>query len=313
MEIPVYLFTGFLDAGKTKFIQETMEDPEYNDGTPTLLLVCEEGEEEYNVSRMNTDRVFIQTFDRPEQLNPGLLARLAKSSRARRVFVEYNGMWNNSVLFNVLPEGWLLVQEFCFMDAGTILTYNANMRNLVVDKLKTAEMVIFNRVSPGADITPYHKLVRAVSRRAEIVYEQTDGQVIPDQMEDPLPFDRNAPVIGIEDRDYALWYQDLSEELEKYEGKTVRVKGRVVLDERSDGSFFVFGRPVMTCCAEDIQFAGLVCMCEDAFGFQNGSWQMVTARISIGNHIAYGRPGPILYAQRVEPAEPPEDEVATFY
>ena len=46
MEIPVYLFTGFLEAGKTRFIQETLEDERFNAGERTLLLLCEEGVEE---------------------------------------------------------------------------------------------------------------------------------------------------------------------------------------------------------------------------------------------------------------------------
>ncbi len=313
MQIPVYLFTGFLDAGKTRFIQETLEDPEYNDGTPTLLLICEEGEEEYDLSRMPSDRIALQTIGSAEELKPKLLERLAKSSRARRVFVEYNGMWNNGALFQALPEDWLLVQEFCFMDAQTILSYNANMRALVVDKLQTAEMVIFNRVPLDAEVLPYHKLVRGISRRAEIVYERVGGQVEPDQIEDPLPFDLEAPVVKIEDRDYAIWYRDLSEELARYEGKNVLLKGRVILDERSDGSFFVFGRQVMTCCVEDIQFAGLACLYPDSFRLQNGQWALVCARIHIGVHEAYGREGPILEVLEIEPAQVPEEEVASFY
>lgn len=313
MEVPVYLFTGFLDAGKTRFIQETLEDPSYNDGTPTLLLVCEEGEEEYAPTRMASDRVFMQTIDKPEDLKPKLLERMLKSSRAQRVFIEYNGMWNNNVLFQALPENWLLVQEFCFMNSETILTYNANMRNLVVDKLQTAELVIFNRLPKEADVMPYHKLVRAVSRRAEIVYERIDGAVEPDTIEDPLPFDVNAPLVEIEDRDYALWYRDLTEELAQYKGKTVSVKGRVILDQRSDGSFFVFGRQLMTCCVEDIQFAGVVCLYPDSFSLKNGAWVQVTAKIHIGSHTAYGREGPLLTVQTVIPADAPEDELATFY
>ena len=50
MPIPVYAFTGFLDAGKTKFIQETLEDERFNTGERTLVLICEEGEEEYDLS-----------------------------------------------------------------------------------------------------------------------------------------------------------------------------------------------------------------------------------------------------------------------
>jgi hypothetical protein len=290
-----------------------LEDPSYNDGTPTLVLLCEEGEEELDVSKMATDRVIIQTIDEPEDLKPKFLERLAKSSRAKRVFIEYNGMWDGRLLTEALPEGWLVVQEFCFMDSNTILTYNANMRNLVVDKLQTAEMVIFNRMPESTDVMPYHKLVRAISRRADIVYESVGGKVIPDTIEDPLPFDVNAPLIELEDQDYALWYRDLSEELPKYEGKLIRLKGRVIIDQRSDGSFFVFGRQVMTCCVEDIQFMGVACLYEDAFELKNGSWATVTARIHIGSHQAYGREGPLLDVIEVEPALPPLEEVATFY
>ena len=48
MRLPVYLFTGFLEGGKTHIIQESMEDKKFNSGEKTLLLVCEEGIEEYN-------------------------------------------------------------------------------------------------------------------------------------------------------------------------------------------------------------------------------------------------------------------------
>ena len=40
-QIPVYVFTGFLDSGKTKFIQETLEDGQirytYCNGTVTYI------------------------------------------------------------------------------------------------------------------------------------------------------------------------------------------------------------------------------------------------------------------------------------
>lgn len=313
-QIPVYLFTGFLDSGKTRFIQETLENKDYNDGTPTLVIVCEEGEVEYDLDRMpHSDRISIQTVDSPEELKVKHLQRLAKSCRAQRVFLEYNGMWDNNLLNEALPEGWLVVQEFCFMNGEDILTYNANMRNLVVDKLQTAEMVIFNRMEEKADVMPYHKLVRGISRRADIVYETKEGRVIPDTIEDPLPFDLNASIVEIEDIDYAIWYRDLSEELPSYEGKTVRLKGRVILDDRSDGSFFVFGRQMMTCCIEDIQFAGVAVCYPDAFSLKNGQWATVTAKIHVGFHEAYGREGPVLTAIEVEDAIPPQEEVATFY
>ena len=312
-DIPVYLFTGFLESGKTKFIQETLEDPRFNAGEKTLLLVCEEGEEEYNLDTMPHKNIFIHTIEDKSELTTENILSLIKKTNAERVLVEYNGMWQLNDLFSAFPKNCVLSQEFCFMDSNTILTYNANMRNLVVDKLQSAEMVIFNRMPTTTDVMPYHKLVRGISRRADIVYEDENGRVIPDVIEDPLPFDVNAPIIDIEDIDYAIWYRDLSEELPNYEDKTVRLKGRIIIDQRSDGSFFVFGRQVMTCCVEDIQFAGVACLYPDSFSLKNGSWATVTAKIHIDTHEAYGREGPVLNVLEIEPALPPLEEVATFY
>lgn len=86
------------------------------------------------------------------------------------------------------------------------------MRQLVVDKLSGCEMVVFNRVDPKMDIMPLHKLARAINRRVDIVYDHTDGTTEFDNIEDPLPFDINAPVIEIADDDYALFYRDITEE-----------------------------------------------------------------------------------------------------
>ena len=55
----MYVFTGFLESGKTKFIQETLEDPRFNSGERTLLLVFEEGEEEYDPTTYPCKDVFI--------------------------------------------------------------------------------------------------------------------------------------------------------------------------------------------------------------------------------------------------------------
>ena len=62
-DVPVYLFTGFLEAGKTKFIQETLEDKRFNSGEKTMLLLCEEGEEEYDISAMPCQDIYIRTIE----------------------------------------------------------------------------------------------------------------------------------------------------------------------------------------------------------------------------------------------------------
>lgn len=312
-QIPVYAFTGFLDSGKTKFIQETLEDPRFNAGERTLLLVFEEGEEEYDFSTYPAQNVFMEVLDQQKVTTKELQA-LAKKYRAQRVVAELNGMQLVGDLYSRFPEEWVVAQEVMFADATTFEAYNANMRNLVMDKLVGGQMVVFNRLQPGADTMALHKLVRAANRRMDILYDYLDGTTAFDEIEDPLPFDIHAPVIDIQDADYALWYRDVTEEAAKYDGKTVRFKGQVALLRRTKENMFAPGRFVMTCCEDDIQFCGIPCSYAEAAKLEPRSWVMVTAKIKAEKHPLYkGETGPVLYAQKVETGVPAANpDVATF-
>ncbi len=312
-EIPVYLFTGFLEAGKTKFIQETLEDKRFCNGERTLLLICEEGEEEYAPDQFADKRVYLRVVENEAQLTGENLIKWLDDVNAERVVVEYNGMWMLDLLYNAMPENWIVYQEFMFADARSFVSYNNNMRQLVYDKLKSCELVVFNRYSAAIDKMELHKIVRGASRRADIAYEYAGGKVEYDDIEDPLPFDLNAPVIEIGDEDYALWYRDLSEEPKNYEGKTVRFKCRALVRKKLPPHSFVVGRHVMTCCVEDIQFAGLVCQWDKAETIRDDSWMILTAEIRFKFSRAYGKKGPVLTYLSHENCAPPEQPVATFY
>jgi len=312
VQIPVYVFTGFLDSGKTKFIQETFEDERFNAGERTLLLVFEEGEEEYDFSTYPHKNVFLEVLDQ-QTVTPKQLAALAKKHKVERVVAELNGMQMVGDLYTRFPEDWAVAQEVMFADATTIMAYNANMRNLVMDKLMGAQMVVFNRLEKSDDVMPFHKLARAASRRIDILYDFTDGSTQFDDIEDPLPFDINAPVIQVQDEDFALWYRDMTEEPQKYHGKTVRFKGQVAMLRRDKKGMFAPGRFVMTCCVDDIQFCGIPCVYADSAKLEPRSWVMVEAKISAEKHPLYkGDLGPVLTAVSVEKAEPAEPDVATF-
>lgn len=311
-QIPVYAFTGFLDSGKTKFIQETLEDPRFNAGERTLLLVFEEGEEEYDISAYPHQNVYLEVLDQ-ETVTTNDLQSLAKKHRAQRVVVELNGMQLVGDLYTRFPPEWVLAQEVMFADSTTFMAYNANMRNLVMDKLVGAQMVVFNRVKNGEDTMPLHKIARAANRRIDILYEYTDGSTAFDDVEDPLPFDINARVIEIKDEDYALWYRDVTEEPAKYEGKQIRFKAQVAMLRRQKDGMFAPGRFVMTCCVDDIQFCGVPCYYADAARLESRSWVMVHATISAEKHPLYqGELGPVLTAISVEKAQPAREEVTTF-
>ena len=312
VQIPAYIFTGFLDSGKTKFIQETLEDPRFNAGERTLLLVFEEGEEEYDFSLYPHQNVFMHVLDQ-QTVTEKELRSLAKACKAERVVAELNGMQLVGDLYSRFPAEWAIAQEVMFADATTFLTYNANMRNLVMDKLTGGQMVVFNRLQPGADTLPLHKVVRAANRRMDILYDYTDGTTVFDELEDPLPFDLNASVITIKDEDYALWYRDLNEEPEKYQGKTVCFKAQAAALRRFKDDMFAPGRFVMTCCEDDIQFCGLPCYLPSKEHPDSRDWVLVTATIKAEKHpIYHGDIGPVLTAQTIIPAVPADPDVATF-
>ena len=313
IQIPVYVFTGFLDSGKTKFIQETLEDERFNAGERTLLLVFEEGEEEYDFSTYPFKNVFLETLDQQTVTTKELQA-LAKKHKIDRVVVEANGMQLVGDLYMRFPEDWAVAQEVMFADSTTFMAYNANMRNLVMDKLVGAQMVVFNRLEKGSDTMPLHKIARAANRRIDILYDYTDGTTEFDDVIDPLPFDINAPVIEVKDEDYALWFRDVTEEPEKYEGKTVRFKAQVAMLRREKNGMFAPGRFVMTCCVEDIEFCGLPCHYADSRTLKSRDWVMLTAKIKAEKHYLYkGEMGPVLTAiELTKGAEPADPDVATF-
>ena len=312
-QIPVYSFTGFLDSGKTKFIQETLEDPRFNNGERTLLLVFEEGEEEYDFSTYPHKSVHMQVLNQ-ETVTTKELAALTKKYKADRIVAELNGMQQVGELYMRFPEEWVVAQEVMFADSTTFMAYNANMRNLVMDKLVGAQMVVFNRLTPGADTMPFHKIARAANRKIDILYDFTDGTTTYDDIIDPLPFDINAPVIEVKDEDYALWYRDVTEEPQKYDGKTVKFKAQVAMLKRNKDDMFAPGRFVMTCCVDDIEFCGVPCRYGSPRELESRSWVMVTAKITAEKHRLYkGELGPVLTAiEVVKGAEPAEPDVCTF-
>ncbi len=313
-EISVYLFLGFLESGKTKFIQETLEDERMENGERTLLLICEEGEEEYSPEKFNVKNVAAVTLESAEELSAENLERLTAKYKPQRVVVEYNGTWLLQQFFDAMPESWVINQMMTFFDAATFINYNQNMRQLVYDKIQMTQMVVFNRFKGEYDKMQFHKAVRGISRRPDIVYEYIGGKAEFDEIEDPLPFDVNAPVIEIEDRDFAWFYRDMAEKTDSYIGKTVKFKGMAAVSKKVPKGCIVLGRHIMTCCEADIAYDGFAVKTNGLLdGIETRDWLMVTAKIAFEYNSVYRSQGPVLIAEKLERAEPPEDTVATFY
>ena len=313
MKLPVYIFTGFLEGGKTSIIQESLNDEKFNSGEKTLVLLCEEGEVELDPSKFWGRNVTIHTIENREWLTRENLESLTKNKRIDRVIIEYNGMWDMQTLYNSLPQGWAIYQNMMFADAQSFINYNNNMRQLTVDKVRDAEMVVLNRASDDLDKDQIHKIIRGITRRAAIVYDYPDGHIEYDEIEDPLPFDINAEVIEIGEDDYALWYRDLSENMMDYNGKTVKFKGLVAPDDRLPSNSIVIGRPIMTCCVDDIQYGGLISIFKSNSTPKPEEWVTVKGTVKIEKHKLYRSQGPVLYVESTEFAVAPKQVVATFY
>ena len=311
-EIPVYLFLGFLESGKTKFIQETFEDERFDSGEKTLLLICEEGELDYDFSRFAVKNFIAESIP-PEKLSLETLTLLVKKHKIERGVAECNGMVPLENFFEAMPDGWMIAQVMTFFDASNFKQYNRNMRQLVFDKIQYADMVVFNRFRNEMDQEEFHKIVRAVSRRTDIVYEYESGRAIYDEIQDPLPYDVDAKIIEIHDRDFAYFYRDLIEDSAKYEGKLVRFKGLVAVDKKLQSGTAVVGRHIMTCCEADISYSGLVLIHASSLPLKTRDWIRITARIDLEYHKVYGQEGPVLKATELDYCEAPEEEIVTFY
>ncbi len=315
-DVSVFLFLGFLEGGKTKFIQETLEDPRMENGERTLLLICEEGVEEYDVKKFKVKNVAVETIEDKEHLNEYTLNYLTKKYRAQRVVVEYNGTWMLQDFFDAMPESWVINQMMTFFDANTFLSYNQNMRQLTYDKIFMTQMVVFNRFRGEMSKDEFHKVVRAITRRTDIVYEYVGGKAEFDDIVDPMPYDMDAPVIEIEDRDFALFYRDLSENTPAYMGKTVKFKGMAAVSKKVPQGFIVIGRYIMTCCEADIAYDGFALKTNGHIdGVKTKDWLEVTAKVEYEYNAVYRGEGPVLIAEKIERADPlpPDEMVATYY
>ncbi|MCD8205553.1 MAG: GTPase [Clostridia bacterium] len=313
-EVEVLIVLGFLDSGKTTFLQETMEDERTDDGGCSLLLVCEEGETEYDESKFKVRNFDTVSLGDKSELTEQNLTRIDREKKPTQVFVEYNGMWDMNSFFDAMPENWVIVSVLTLFDTSTFLTYNANMRSLVYDKISITQLVVLNRFKAEYEKEEYHKILRAISRRMDIIYEDETGKTEADDIVDPLPYDVTAPVIKIDERDYAYFYRDIVENPDTYDGKTVKFKAMAEVRKSFPAGMILIGRHIMTCCQADIAYNAFALTGKKLPGeVKAKDWLTVTARVSYGTCPLYSGEGPMMEAVSVSRAEAPEDVVATFY
>ena len=304
--MPLFLINGFLEAGKTTFLQFTMSQEYFQAEGRTLLIVCEEGDTEYDpelLSRTRTSAVYVDSL---VELTPARLEELEIQYNPERVLMEWNGMWNQDELR--LPKDWVVYQQVTILDGSTLDLYLKNMKPLLGAMVRNSELVICNRCDGIQDLEGYRRTLLAMNSRAEIVFEDEQGE-ISEVSEADLPYDMSADVIQIGPEAYGIWYIDCMDKPDRYRDKVVEFTGMVLKSPEFPKNYFVPGRMAMTCCEADMTFLGYVCKAREARHLETRQWVRVRARIAYEEWKDYGGVGPVLYAESVEPAEPIPDVV----
>ena len=307
--MPVFLVNGFLEAGKTQFLDFTMQQDYFQTEGKTLLIVCEEGDTEYDEKKLKKHNTAVVYVEEMSHLTPQYMNELEVIYRPERVLLEWNGMWNQDDL--KLPDDWTIYQQITIIDGSTFELYVQNMKPLLGAMLRGSELVIVNRCDgiPDEKLTSYRRTIRAMSRDSEIVLEDEEGEIEQAALEEDLPYDINAEVIEIKPEDYGIWYIDCMDKPERYVGKVVEFTAMVLKSPEFPKNYFVPGRMAMTCCADDMTFLGYICKSRDARHLETRQWVTVRARVEVEFWKDYDGEGPVLYAEEVVPAEPIEEVV----
>lgn len=306
---PVYIINGFLESGKTEFITFTLDQPYFQIKGKTLILLCEEGEEEYAPELLKRSNCVLELIQEEADFVPDKLLELEKKHKPERIIIEYNGMWNFKEM--KLPWHWQVEQQITTIDASTFSMYFSNMKSLLAELLRNSEMILFNRCDGIEDLNVYKRNVKAINQQGEIVFEDSNGE-IDEIFEEDLPFDLNADPIELDDMGYGIWYIDSLDHLERYVGKRIRFSAMVMKPEEYPADHFVPGRMAMTCCAEDMAFLGYVCEYANAASLKEQEWIQVTARVEKEYWADYGGEGPVLHADSVQKIKAPKEKVISF-
>lgn len=305
-KMPLFLINGFLEAGKTQFIKFTMQQDYFQTEGKTLLIVCEEGEEEYDEELLKQTHTAVVYIEEAEKLTPEYLQDLELLYNPERVLMEWNGMWNLDAL--KLPNDWDLYQQITIIDGSTFDLYLQNMKPLIGAMVCNTEMIIMNRCDEIEDLDVYRRTLKGMNPQVQIVFEDAEGE-IEEVTEADLPFDVNAEVIEIPPEAYGIWYIDAMDKPDRYRGKTVEFTGMVLKTPDFPKNNFVPGRMAMTCCEADMTFLGFMCKAKNARLLETKDWVKVRARVEYEYMPEYEGEGPMLYADYVEKAEPIEEIV----
>ena len=312
METRVYIFAGFLDSGKTSFINDTLMNPDFYSEEDTLLISFEEGDVAYDQVYLKKSNTSLVSLDY-EKFTTYDLERLELEYRPTQIMIEANGMMDlNIFVKETVPKNWKVVQVLTTIDATTFTMYLNNMRSLVYGQVVFSDLVIFNRYDQSIKKSMLRNNIKAINSNAQIIYEFPNGTIDTMNPEEELPFDISKDYLEIQDHDFGIFCMDAMEHPKKYDSKIVKIKGKFMGLDRLIDNGFVLGRQAMVCCEEDTSLIGLVCLSPLAKKLIPDEWIVVEGKIHVDYDAEYQMDVPILTVVHLEVVPPLENQYITF-
>ncbi len=300
--IPAILVNGFLNSGKTTYIQDCLKNDYFYKKGRTLLLSFEEGETEYELELLKSRNTELLTYSRSGDILT-FLQNALDASAPDRVYVEMNAMMPE--LYETLASLLRIDFSITLMEGTTFQLYLTNLRQLLQNMVKISHQIIFNRMSKE-ELEPYGNLFRVMNGKAAYLWEGPTGYH-EKAFGVMVPFDLNADTLILSDEDFTPFYLDALDAPAHYVGKELHLLCQAARSDESSDTFRV-GRRVMTCCAADIQFLSIQCRTTDGTCPEDQAWIELTA---VGTLCSdrYGQKSLMLEVQNLVPAKPPEDLV----
>ena len=311
-KIQVYMIYGFLESGKTQFIDFTTSQDYFKQEEPTLIIQCEEGMEEYDLDKLKELNTTIESIEEFEDFNPENLEAIAKKYNPDRIIIEYNGMWSAKDIEERMPANFEIRQQITIVDGVTFETYIANMRSLFADMVRNSELVIMNRCRDVEKLQGYKRTIMSLNQAVEVVFEDEEGEIDLPLTDEDLPYDLKANPVEIEPEDYGIFYLDVWENPDRYAGKLFHLQTLVMKEPSLPKNYFVAGRPAMTCCADDLVFMGLICKSREAKNLQDKDTVDMLVSVVKEYRNDYNGEGPVLYADRLVVTGPMENPVVNM-
>ncbi len=274
MEIPALIVNGFLESGKTRFLKELIQENDFKQDGKTLIILCEEGEEEYDDEFCKVNHCSVRVVEEQKDFSKDTIKKFIKDVHPATIVVEMNGMWEQNEI--VYPKFLAIQQQITLIDATTFPTYFANMRQKFTDMLKYSDVVIFNRAQEET-VGGYKRSIKLMAQSAAYyMYDENGEELHP---ADDLPFDCNADPMEISDENFGAWFIDTFDSPKRHSLKTARIRGFVVKPDDLPPHTVVIAREAMTCCVNDIQLIGHLMSYNDEFVLNENDWVEAHVRV----------------------------------